>query len=83
MTAALRTYSSRRQTGFAELGAVILLYAAYELLRGLGDASLAVARDQPGTSSSWSSPWASSSNAPSRTGPPRSRCCPLCSAWPT
>ncbi len=45
MTAALRTYSSRRQTGFAELGAVILLYAAYELLRGLGDASLAVARD--------------------------------------
>ena len=48
MTAALRTYTSRRQTGFAELGAVIVLYAAYELLRGVGDASLAVARDHAG-----------------------------------
>ena len=48
MTAALRTYASRRQAGFAELGAVILLYAAYELLRGVGDASFAVARDHAG-----------------------------------
>ena len=44
MTAALRTYAFRRQPGVAELGAVILLYAVYELLRGVGDASLAVAR---------------------------------------
>jgi hypothetical protein len=45
MTAAARTFASRRQPGFAELGIVILLYAAYELLRGLGDASVTVARD--------------------------------------
>ena len=44
MTTALRSYASRPQAGFAELGAVILLYAAYELLRGVGDASFAVAR---------------------------------------
>jgi hypothetical protein len=44
MTAAARTFASRRQPGFTELGIVIVLYAAYELLRGLGDASLAVAR---------------------------------------
>ena len=44
MTAAARTIASRRQPGFAELGIVILLYAAYELLRGLGDASVTVAR---------------------------------------
>ena len=44
MTAAVRTIASRRQPGFAELGIVILLYAAYELLRGLGDASVTVAR---------------------------------------
>jgi hypothetical protein len=48
MTAALRTYASRRQAGFAELGAVVALYVAYELLRGVGDASLAVARDHAG-----------------------------------
>jgi hypothetical protein len=48
MTAALRTYASRRQAGFAELGAVVALYAAYELLRGVGDASVAVARDHAG-----------------------------------
>jgi hypothetical protein len=45
MTAAARTFASNRQPGFAELGMVILLYAAYELLRGLGDASVTVARD--------------------------------------
>jgi hypothetical protein len=45
MTAAARTFASRRQPGFAELGIVILLYAAYELLRGLGDASVTVASD--------------------------------------
>jgi hypothetical protein len=45
MTAAARTFASRRQPGFAELGMVILLYATYELLRGLGDASVTVARD--------------------------------------
>ena len=44
MTAAARTFAFRRQPGFAELGIVILLYAAYELLRGLGDASVTVAR---------------------------------------
>ena len=44
MTAAARTFASRRQPGFAELGIVILLYAAYELLRGLGEASVTVAR---------------------------------------
>jgi PAP2 superfamily len=44
MTAAARTIASHRQPGFAELGIVILLYAAYELLRGLGDASVTVAR---------------------------------------
>jgi hypothetical protein len=44
MTAAAQTFASRRQPGFAELGIVILLYAAYELLRGVGDASLALAR---------------------------------------
>jgi PAP2 superfamily len=44
MTAAARTFAIRRQPGLAELGVVILLYAAYELLRGLGDASEIVAR---------------------------------------
>ena len=48
MTAAARTFASRRQPGFAELGIVIVLYAAYELLRGLGDASVTVARDHAG-----------------------------------
>jgi|SRR5919106_300397 hypothetical protein len=45
MTAAVRTFAARRQTGVAELGIVIALYAAYEVLRGLGDGTLAVARD--------------------------------------
>jgi hypothetical protein len=45
MTAVARTFAARRQPGFTELGIVILLYAAYELLRGLGDASVTVARD--------------------------------------
>ena len=44
MTATARTIASRRQPGLAELGIVVLLYAAYELLRGLGDASVTVAR---------------------------------------
>ena len=45
MTAAVRTFAARRQTGVAELGIVIVLYAAYEVLRGVGDGTLAVARD--------------------------------------
>lgn len=44
MTAAARTFASRRQPGLAELGIVIVLYAAYEVLRGFGDASVTVAR---------------------------------------
>ena len=48
MTAVARTFASRRQPGFAELGIVVVLYAAYELLRGLGDASVTVARDHAG-----------------------------------
>ena len=45
MTATVRSAASRRQTGVAELGIVIVLYALYEVLRGFGDASLSVARD--------------------------------------
>ncbi|HZB24326.1 MAG TPA: phosphatase PAP2 family protein [Gaiellaceae bacterium] len=45
MTATVRIAASRRQTGIAELGIVIVLYALYEVFRGFGDASLSVARD--------------------------------------
>lgn len=45
MTATVRSAAARRQTGLAELGVVIVLYALYEVFRGVGDASLAVARD--------------------------------------
>ena len=48
MTVALRSYASRRQPGLAELGAVVVLYAAYELLRGMGDATLEVATAHAG-----------------------------------
>ena len=41
----VRCLASRRRPGFAELGIVFVLYAAYELLRGLGDSSVHVARD--------------------------------------
>src|SRR4029079_9883905 len=37
--------ASRPRPGLAELGIVFALYAAYELLRGLGDSSVHVARD--------------------------------------
>ena len=45
MTATVRSAASRPQAGLAELGIVIVLYALYEVFRGVGDASLAVARD--------------------------------------
>src|SRR5918912_3759673 len=48
MTAVARTVATRRQPGFAELGIVILLYAFYELLRGMGDASVTVAQAHAG-----------------------------------
>jgi hypothetical protein len=41
----VRCLASRRRRGLAELGIVLVLYAAYELLRGLGDSSVHVARD--------------------------------------
>ena len=44
----VRCLASRRRPGLAELGIVVVLYAAYELLRGLGDASVTVARDHAG-----------------------------------
>lgn len=43
--AATRAQLARPHAGPAELGAVVLLYLFYELFRGLGDASLGVARD--------------------------------------
>jgi hypothetical protein len=44
----VRCLASRRRPGLAELGIVFALYAAYELLRGLGDSSVHVARDHAG-----------------------------------
>ena len=41
----VRCLASRRRPGLAELGIVLVLYAAYELLSGLGDSSVHVARD--------------------------------------
>ena len=41
----VRCLASRRRPGLAELGIVFVLYAVYELLRGVGDSSVHVARD--------------------------------------
>jgi hypothetical protein len=45
MNRCVRCLASRRRPGLAELGIVFVLYALYELLRGVGDSSVAVARD--------------------------------------